>query len=196
MPIAPPHHPAAATPADDSARRTTAAIAAGDPRALSAFYEEWFDRCLAIARAATGRDESFCLDAVQNAMLRVARSIPILDSAQDLHRWMSRVVYTAALDLLKSERRRAARERAAHRPDHIHTPDRSAQHADEIAHLCALLRELPEPHRRLLDLRLLRGFTNAATAREAGTTDGAAHGHVRRILASLRRLSGHEGDHR
>ena len=55
--------------------RLTAAIARGDPTAFGRFYELWFDPALALARSISGRDESFCLDVVQDCMLRVVRSM-------------------------------------------------------------------------------------------------------------------------
>ena len=51
----------------------TALIARGDERAFATFYELWFDRALALARSISRRDESFCLDVVQDCMLRVVR---------------------------------------------------------------------------------------------------------------------------
>ncbi len=53
----------------------TAQIAAGHPEALCGFYRSWFDTIFTEARRATGRDESYCLDVVQDAMRRVIRSM-------------------------------------------------------------------------------------------------------------------------
>ena len=72
----------------------------GDAEALTGFYEAWFDRAFVLARALTRRDESFCLDVVQDARMRVVRSLPPLEEAAALGRWMVRVVHTTALDLL------------------------------------------------------------------------------------------------
>ena len=58
----------------------TGAIAAGDTDAFSRFYRARFDQMLAEAVRATGRDESFCLDVVQDAMMRVIRSMKPMSS--------------------------------------------------------------------------------------------------------------------
>ena len=91
--------------------RLTRLISAGDREAFGVLYEAWFDRSLAIARAVTGRDESFCLDVVQNAMIRVARSMKPMDSSAVLAAWMASVVRSAAIDQLRRETRRVRRER-------------------------------------------------------------------------------------
>ena len=53
----------------------TSAMAAGDGGAVEAFYRRYFDRLYAEARRATRRDESFCLDVVQESVLRIVRTV-------------------------------------------------------------------------------------------------------------------------
>ena len=66
---------------------TTAAVARGDRGALAELYERWFDECYRIARGLTRRDESFCLDVVQETMLRVIRSLRRLETEAQLRAW-------------------------------------------------------------------------------------------------------------
>ena len=66
-----------------------------------------------MARQATGRDESFCLDVVQDAMMRVIRSMSEMQTEEDVTRWLRAVVMNCAYDLLRKERRRRIRENAA-----------------------------------------------------------------------------------
>ncbi len=75
-----------------SARELTDGIVSGDDEAFTCFYETWFDRMYAEARRLTGRDESFCLDVVQDAMLRVIRKLKPLDTEPALARWVRRTV--------------------------------------------------------------------------------------------------------
>src|SRR5262245_11860434 len=70
---------AAAERAPSATARLTLAIRAGDAGAFATLYEAWFDRALALARSLTRRDESFCLDVVQDAMMRVVRALPRLE---------------------------------------------------------------------------------------------------------------------
>ena len=67
-------------------RSLTEAIASGNTEAFASFYRQWFDTMYAQARNASGRDESFCLDVVQDAMLRVIKSVPAMASDDDLRR--------------------------------------------------------------------------------------------------------------
>src|SRR4051812_22793164 len=86
------------------------AIARGEPAALAEFYEVRFDWMYDRARALTGRDESFCLDVVQETMLRVARGMRAVKDEDELDRWAARALRSAAIDLLRREAR--ARRRA------------------------------------------------------------------------------------
>lgn len=176
---------------NDWVRRTTSAVAKGDRAALAVLYEAWFGRSYGLARSITGRDESFCLDVVQEAMLRVIRSLPALGTRKQLEAWMTRTVHTAALDLLRRESRRLRRE-ASRGSDEAWT--QAGVTNDALAWVLARLEELPAEDRSLLRLRISRGRTLEASGAAAGITGNAAHGRVRRVLARLRRLAKEE-DH-
>ena len=177
--------PASPTRADArSARALTSAIARGDQLAFEHFYNEHFELALDTARDLTRRDESFCLDIVQDAMIRAARGMKRFDTHDQLRAWMRRVVYTAALDRLRAERRRLARERAR---TSKRTPANEPDPTDErIAWVRAQLADLPPDDRSLLLLRVARGGTIAQAARALGMSPGAAHGRIRRALQRLR----------
>jgi len=191
LPASLPSHGSAA---DDTAALTRAA-ARGDAASFATIYERWFGRALTAAHRLTGRDEAFCLDVVQDAMLRAARRIPPLPSEAALGAWLCRVVHRAALDRLRAERRRAARERAtapqsrttAHAPTHAPDATPSDSLDDEIAWLRARLRELPPDESRLLGARFAHGHTLAQVGAALGITGDAAHGRIRRVLKRLTR---------
>lgn len=166
----------------------TRAIARGDELALAAFYEAWFDECYTLARRLTGRDESFCLDVVQDAMLRVIRSMRPMRTQRDLSRWMARVVHTAALDRMRDERRRAARERRSAAGGAATGPD------ERVEWIAAQLAALPETDRALLGLRFGRSRTLAQAAEATRMTEGAAHGRIRRAIERMRKSAWTKGD--
>lgn len=168
----------------DGVRALTYAISRGDDRAFERFYNTWFEPAYAMARALTRRDESFCLDVVQDAMLKAARSMKPLDTDDQLAAWVKRVVHTAALDRLRAERRRLARERNA-APDDLST-HRLARTDERIAWLRAQIDTLPSEDRSLLLFRFARARTIEATAHAHALTPGAAHGRIRRALRRLR----------
>lgn len=170
-----------------SDRELLAALGRGDHEALAALYEAWFSRALGLARTITRRDESFCLDVVQETFVRVidhAARLARFETREDLDRWMSAVVRSAAIDLLRRELRRAAREQSrAGRADAVidHDPQ------DRAAWLREQLAALDKDDAELLALRFGRGATLGSAARTVGMTLGAAYGRVRRAIARMSR---------
>jgi RNA polymerase sigma-70 factor (ECF subfamily) len=162
----------------------TGRIARGDEAAFAAFYETWFERLLAFARAATRRDEAFCLDAVQDCMLRVVQRLPALPSEEAVAAWLARALLRVAVDRLRAEARRARREDAAAQAASPAADD-SLLAAEERAWLRARLDELPERDRALLRARFGEGMTLAAAGAACGVTGDAAHGRIRRLLQKL-----------
>ncbi len=177
---------------DDSTGPLTAAIARGDAAAFGRFYEAWFDRAYALARAVTKRDESFCLDVVQDAMMRVVKSMRRMDDDASLARWMRRVIHTTAIDRLRRDLRRARRESAAAAAAAAAASDASALAAasgetpERIEWIRARIDEMPERDRALVCERFERGRTNEEAGAALGISGDAAHGRLRRLLERLR----------
>ncbi len=170
--------------ADELARNWSSGINRGDSAALAALYQAWFDRLVTTVQVRTKRDESFSLDVVQDVMLKVANSLPPLQSSAELERWMVRVCITTAIDHLRSSQRRAARE--------IRSQDRSLNEMEitqaQLQELENALAQLGECQRELLVSRFFRGSTLKQVGAEIGTTPDAAHGRIRRALHSLREI--------
>jgi RNA polymerase sigma factor (sigma-70 family) len=181
------------------ARRVSAAIAGGSREALGQLYEAKFDLLFLTARERTRRDESFALDCVQDAMMRVASSLPRLDSMASLDRWLRRVALTSALDRLRAEsvqqaairamveegrggescgsdRGASAEDRASPSPDHIGAIE------EELAALAVMHPD----DRGLLSLRFVRGLTLPQLARHLGLAPAAIDSRIRRLLARIR----------
>ena len=173
----------------------TSRIARGDADAFGTFYEAWFDRCYALARGLTRRDESFCLDVVQDAMLKAARSMKRIETEPELERWMARVVHTAALDRLLADSRRLARERRR-ADDDARTLDADPDGVDErVRWLRTQLAALGPEERTLLSLRYVQDRTLEETGRAVGLSGDAAHGKLRRLMRRLRAAMREETDH-
>lgn len=188
MPDTPPRPP---LPAVDSAALATA-IAAGSEAAFAAFYAAWFPATLALARASSRRDEAFCLDVVQDVMLRVAQKLPALRDERAVRAWMATAVLHAVRDRLRAERRRRARELAVAagaegEPDA--EPWRQLATGERWQWLAARVRELPAPDQALLWARFDDGDSVAAAGARLGLGDDAAHGRLRRVLERLRRMA-------
>ena len=172
--------------ADERTRRVTSAIARGGMAAFDEFYAEWFDFAYETARHVTGRDEAMCLDIVQEAMLRVARTIRPMRTEDDVRRWLVRVVHTTALDELRRERRRRGRERARAIEGDAGMCDQRAEEAETIEWLRGELRRVGATDRVLLRLRFATGQTLEQVGRAVAMSGDAAHGRIRRAVARLR----------
>lgn len=197
----PPEHPVdpVAQPVEqstgDESRRVTAAIAHGDSSAFGLFYDAWFPFAFDEARRYTQRDEATCLDIVQDAMLKAARSMRPLESKADIERWLTRVVQTSALDTLRQEQRRHQREYdSADRDGHASSAaQRSAQEharrewlAEQVDWLTQEVAKISTSDQALLHLRFALGRSLEQTGRAVGISADAAHGRLRRIIARLR----------
>ena len=173
---------------DEQVRHITAAIAKGDPDAFAAFYEAWFDRAYALVRFIAKRDESFCLDIVQDAMLKTVRRMRAFESEKALANWVARLLYTTTIDSLRREARRLRRERAYHerRRADVRSRSRSEQDEERIHWLEERLAELNATERSLLFQRFSLGKTLAQVGAALGLSGDAAHGRIHRLLARLR----------
>ncbi len=178
-----------------STLRLTEAIRAGDTEAFAGFYRAWFDRAYALVRSSTRRDESFCLDVVQDAMLRVVKSLPPLAEAAALECWMTRVVRTTALDRLRQEARRARREeRVAHRRAgesrvNRHDASEPLEMAERIAWVEARLEEADQVERALVKQRFESGESFRTLGEAFEISGNAASGRVSRLISRLRALA-------
>ena len=173
----------------ENVHELTTAIASGDTEAFARLYRAWFDFALTEAQRCTGRDEQFCLDAVQNAMLRIIRRIRPLDSEAALAAWVKACVRNACVDLLRQDARRARRETAA--PEHpagafALTCVPPAADQTRLAWLRAQLSMLDADTARALDLRYRAGWTLARVAAAMGLKAGAVDGRINRTISRLR----------
>jgi len=158
----------------------TRSMAAGDRRAVEAFYRRYFDFLFAQARRATGRDEAFCLDVVQDAVLRIIRTVRPVNSEAQFAAWLRLVVRTTAYDLLKAERRRQSREViAVNGPPDCGDQDRLEQLRAEIARLDPELI-------RIIELRYESRWTLGRIGALLGLSVGAVDSRLRRALGRLR----------
>lgn len=184
---------------DGRVERLTSAIARGDGEAFASFYESWFERAYGLARSFTRRDESFCLDIVQDSMLRAIRSLRAMPTEEALARWMARVVLTTAIDHLRRESRKSRRERQAcaqRQTSYRENATLAPESQEQLTWLESELLQLPASDRRLLEERFLEEKTLAAVGKAMGLSGHAAHGRIRRLVEGLRaaaRRVFHEG---
>jgi RNA polymerase sigma factor (sigma-70 family) len=177
------HDPSSSPRSED--QRPPPSLTPGDERAFVAFYNDWFPTVHSWARDITGRDEAFCLDVVQETMLRVIRSMPRLETHAAFVAWLRAATRSAAIDLIRRQLSDAARARGAAKPECVDatTPLRDD---DAIASLLAALERLDPEDQLLLRVRAnaSASFEDLATA--FGGTPDSLYGRARRALAKLR----------
>jgi RNA polymerase sigma factor (sigma-70 family) len=168
-------------------------MAAGDEGAIEDFYRCYFDWLYLKARRATGRDEAFCLDVVQEAVLRIVRCVRPIESEGQFRAWLRLVVQTTAYDLMKSDARRLRRETAvvvACGGPAESDPDS----ADRIAWLRQQIAELAPEVARMIDLRFQQSWTLARIGKFFGLSVGTVDGRLRKAIGHLRELAREEFD--
>jgi RNA polymerase sigma factor (sigma-70 family) len=162
-------------------------MAAGDAVAVEAFYRRYFALLYRHARRATSRDESFCLDVVQEAMLRILRCVrPVADEVR-FRAWLGLVVKTTAYDMMKAEMRRGRRELAVAAQAHEAQEPCESETQERMAWLVAEIRNLDEPLARIIGWRYEDGRTLRRIAERLGLSVGTVDGRLRRAIRVLQR---------
>jgi len=162
----------------------SAAMAAGDSDAVEAFYREYFDWMYGQARRVTRRDEAFCLDVVQDAVLRVIRTVKAVDSESRFRGWLRLVVQTTAFDLLRNERRRKNREAMVGRSRPV--SDEADVDSLQLDWLAEQIARLDPEIVRIIELRFEQSWTLRRIGQVLGLSIGAVDGRLRRAMKNLR----------
>jgi len=168
---------------DDEAQRLTQGLMAGDPTALAELYETRFEWMVELVVRGTRRDESFALDCVQDAWMRVARAPVRVDSVAALDAWLRRVALSAALDRIRCDASRVLREARVAAVE----VDASIQSIEAArAALHTALAQCAGEERSLLLMRFRAGMTVRQIAAACGLGAASVDSKLRRLLASLR----------
>ncbi len=166
-------------------------IRSGDTQAFEAFYLQWFDRAFLLARKATGRDESFCFDVIQESMLKLIQSLPVLNHQRAFDAWFSKVIYSTSRDLLRKEIRLAKREQKAitvHERTEVSQSQVSSILEDEerMVWLEKKIKELTLEEQQLLQQRFFLGRSLDQIARGLGISGYSARSRVKRLIKKLK----------
>jgi RNA polymerase sigma factor (sigma-70 family) len=172
---------------DAAADRCTSGMVAGDRAA----YERLFlARCAFVEVEASrrlGRRRDLAEDAAQEAWMRVARQPRRCPTAVSLDAWLRRVVRSAAIDLLRSELARRARENAVAR-DRTEAVAFLKDHEllEQIRHEAADIGGLTAEERFVFELKVRTDATTARLAAWLGIGRAAVDSKLRRAAERAR----------
>jgi len=145
------------------------------------FYEATFDDAVADAHRLTGKDEAFCLDAVQDAYLRAARKLPPMDSWAACRAWLRTAIASSAVDRIRAD---TAREKREAMPRLSGTNQR--EHDEHLQPLLDRLQtQLDDRQWHAVRLHIGGGLPLSAVGRAMSLSRHAVHGLVRRGIANL-----------
>jgi RNA polymerase sigma factor (sigma-70 family) len=170
----------------------TRRIACGDAEAFARFFDAFYDDAMRIAAKTTGRDESVCLDIVQDAMLKAMRGMKPIPNQPQLKCWFRAVLRSAAYDWLRRETRF---RRIQRNPSAISERTLATSNFDDEARLVWLewqLQQLEPGLQQLIHWRYRMGWTLQRIASKLGLRPGAVDGRIRRALERIKALADEE----
>jgi RNA polymerase sigma-70 factor (ECF subfamily) len=168
-------------PAADAIALLTKQMAAGDEEAFRQFHSLYFDRLYQFLLAVARGQEQEARDALQETLVRVARSVRRFDSEEVFWCWLKAVARNAARDGGRKYRRYFAflQNFAFHAPAPPVDSDLGA-----ILEECLL--DLPAEDRRLIEGKYVAGETVRELSFETGLTEKAVESRLLRLRRVLR----------
>ncbi len=168
-----------------------ARLAAGDDRALAEVFDEFGPAVHATALQILG-DPASAQDVVQDVFVDLwCRPQRFDETLGSLRTWLTLCARHRALDVVRSELRRAGREERharllpAPRPT---SPGEEVADADTASTVREALRRLPADQRRVVELAYFGGLSYRDVAQRMGIPEGTAKSRVRLALAKLEAL--------
>jgi RNA polymerase sigma-70 factor (ECF subfamily) len=175
---------------DSDTQRFIDCIRGGDRAALDALLAEHRQVCLTRAWRIVGNGAD-AEDVVQEAFLRLMRTLDAYDGSVPFGAWLGQLVQTASLNArLAAKRRRGREEKAAAPPE---APGSTADDDARLAQLRRMVEELPPELRTPIELRFFTGLSQKEAAERLGVTENAVALRIRRGKERLRRRLGEAG---
>jgi len=177
-------------------RALIAKAQAGDTRAFRQLVERHQRRGFALALALV-RDENDARELVQDAFLRVFKSLPTFQGDSSFYTWFYRIITNLGIDLLRKPGRHTMEleeERLGGGPDgpagdeadvpylarlEDHSPLEMIRRREIAARLDAALAELPSYHRAVILLREVEGLSYEEIAQAMGVSKGTIMSRLR-----------------
>ena len=172
----------------DSDSLLAARLGAGDDRALAEAFDRLGPAVYGGAYRVLG-DDAAAQDVVQDVFVELWSHPGRYDpAAGPLRAYLVLLGRHRAVDIVRSELRRVARQEHSHRlvprqPDP--TPLDETMESEAAAAVRAAVRRLPDGQRRIVELAYFDGLTCREAAKVAGIPEGTAKSRLRLALAKL-----------
>ena len=166
----------------------TGALARGDEAAFREFFDAYFDRLLRYLLVITGGNEPAAREALQAALIRVARHVKPFDTEEKFWSWLTVLARTALADESKKQRRWFAFLERFSR--HAETEDNFGNDGAAEEKLRALLKQnlsaLPPGERDLLEQKYFLRRSVREIAGAEGATEKAVESRLSRTRQKLK----------
>lgn len=159
---------------------------------IERIVRETAPRLYRLAARLTG-DPSEAEDVLQESYVRACTQLAGrgFEGRSSTETWLHRIVVNAALDVLRSRRRRSARESRGAPVDEVLDPSSSLEARAALRELSGWLEDLPPEQRVALVLKELEGRSAAEIASLLGCSEGAVEQRLVRARAFLRERRKH-----
>jgi RNA polymerase sigma-70 factor (ECF subfamily) len=177
-----------------------AGVRAGDERAFETLIRNEGGRLLSVARRILGNEED-AREAVQEAFVSAFRARQQFQGQSRLSTWMHRIVVNAAIQKLRTRKRRAEDAlddllpRFLPNGDHVERfvawtepPDETAARRETAEFVRQAIDQLPDSYRTVLLLRDIEGLSTEESANLLETTANAVKIRLHRARMALRTL--------
>ena len=164
---------------------------AGDTDAFREIVERHSRRLFKTAYRLTG-NEAHADDVVQETFLRAYRNLQRFDARSQLGTWLYRITVNCAMDLMRKESRRTARETSEDKVElaSLETPeprpDRLAASGELGRAVARVLADLSPTERTAFVLRHFEGYSSVEIGRLLGMRSGATRNAVFRAVRKMR----------
>ena len=173
----------------------TARLAAGDDRALAEAYDQLGPAVYGAALRVLGQWTA-AQDVAQDVFVELWSHPDRYDpAAGSLRTYLTVLARRRAIDVVRSELRRIARQERNHRltpHQGIASPSDEVEAAEAAGVVRAAVRLLPGSQREVVELAYFKGLTYRDVARVTGISEGTAKSRVRLAFAKLQSLLDHQ----
>jgi RNA polymerase sigma-70 factor, ECF subfamily len=163
-------------------------MARGEEMAFHKFYDAYFDRLLRYLLVVTGGNEQAAREALQGAMVRVARHVRPFDAEDKFWSWLTVLARSALVDESRKQRRWFAfLERFSRHAETENTAMNNGEADEKLRELLAQkMSALPPDERELIAQKyfLRRSVREIADAQQ--TTEKAVESKLSRVRAKLK----------